>query len=393
MTLPPRLTRFQLSPATGRVIFPLVSKRLKHRWRLDNNLVGITAGTWWRLLRENGFSVDPAYWHRVACITLLSLLNSLTARRDERLYDEAVRRTEIAQPPLFILGHWRTGTTHLHNLLTRDLQFAFPNPYQAMYPSSFLSSEGRLAGRKASNVVRTRITDEMALGPDLPAEDEWALALSCLMSPYLSLNFPRHGREYQRYLTFHGVPVDRVEEWKRTLLWFVKKLTFKHQRPLVLKSPTHTARIRLLLELFPEARFVNIRREPYTVFLSTRRASSIVPWYMFLQKPPLKSPDDTILEVGRVMFDAYFDQRHLIPAGRLVDVAYEDIEARPVAVLRDVYDRLGLTGFEAFRPRLQAYVDSLSGYRKNRLQEIPTPLREKVATAWRRTFEEWNYPV
>ncbi|MDQ3566024.1 MAG: sulfotransferase [Pseudomonadota bacterium] len=45
-------------------------------------------------------------------------------------------------PPLFILGHWRSGTTLLHNLLTRDTgQFAYANTYQAVNPRTFLSTE------------------------------------------------------------------------------------------------------------------------------------------------------------------------------------------------------------------------------------------------------------
>ena len=31
---------------------------------------------------------------------------------------------------------------------------------------------------------------------------------------------------------------------------------------IVLKSPAHTARVRVLLELFPKARFVHIIRDP-----------------------------------------------------------------------------------------------------------------------------------
>ena len=43
---------------------------LKHRWRFDQSpLVNITAGNWWRLLRDNHFAVDSAYWHRAALIS------------------------------------------------------------------------------------------------------------------------------------------------------------------------------------------------------------------------------------------------------------------------------------------------------------------------------------
>ncbi len=368
---------------------------LKHRWRLDQNyLIGITAGQWWRLLRENRFDVDAAYWHRAALITLASIVNSLDSRKDERRYGGEIAKTVIEEPPLFVLGHWRTGTTFLHNLLSRDRQFAYPNLYEVLYPGSFLSDED---GSSRSWVARIlparRPMDNVAYDLQMPQEDEFALALSCLRSPALALNLPRTGIRYLRYLTFDGVPAEEVEHWKRTLLWFLKKLTLRYRRPLVLKSPAHTARIRLLLELFPEARFVNIHREPYTVFQSWLHTNDTAAWFMYLQKPRLERIDDVTLKMGQVLFDAYFDQRHLIPADRLVDVAYEDLEARPVEVVQDIYAKLGLAGFEEFQPRLQAYVDSLGAYRKNRFPELAPEVREKVARSWRRAFEEWAYPM
>lgn len=371
-----------------------MSDTLKRRWRLDNNfLVGITAGKWWRLLRENGFAVDPAYWYRAAAITVISLFNTVRARREERVYDKAVEKTAIPDPPLFILGHWRTGTTHLQNLLSRDPQFAFPNLYQIIHSSCFLSTEEANARRFASRLPRRRPMDDVAMDPSLPGEDEFAVALTCFRSPYLAMSFPRHRHRYGRYLTFQGVPAEEVEEWKRALRWFVKKLTLKYRRPLVLKSPPHTARIRLLLDLFPEARFVHIHRDPYAVFSSWQHNHHTTSWYMCLQKPTFDQTDDEILKGGQVIFDAFLAERHLIPPGRLVDVSYENLKDRPMEVVRGIYDGLGLPGFEAFRPRLQAYLDSLAGYRTNRFPELTPPLRQKVATAWCRAFQEWGYPV
>src|SRR5262245_59473672 len=107
--------------------------RLKHRWSVRNNyLAGIGAGDWWRLLGENQFAVDPPYWHRSAFITLASWMNSIYRRKERQQFDAAIAKTTVA-PPLFVLGHWRTGTTHLHNLLAQDTdQFAYANTYQVV---------------------------------------------------------------------------------------------------------------------------------------------------------------------------------------------------------------------------------------------------------------------
>ena len=116
-------------------------------------------------------------------------------------------------------------------------------------------------------------------------------------------------------------------------------------------------------------------------------------WFAYLQKPDTTRTDEAILKTGRIVFDAYFDQRHLVPPGRLVDIAYEELEARPLQVMEEIYEKLGLPGFEAFPPRLQAYLDTLNGYQKNRFPELPPDVKEKVASAWRRAFEEWGYPA
>jgi hypothetical protein len=111
-------------------------------WFGPSNLGGITFGDWLRLLRENRFDIQPSYWFRAAIITAGSLGNSLDRRREEATYGRAVRDA-IVGPPVFVLGIWRSGTTHLQNLLALDERFAFPNWYQVAYPHSLLGTEAR----------------------------------------------------------------------------------------------------------------------------------------------------------------------------------------------------------------------------------------------------------
>ena len=91
------------------------------------------------------------------------------------------------------------------------------------------------------------------------------------------------------------------------------------------------------------------------------------------------------------MYDAYFEERGLIPEGRLCEVGYEDLERDPVGVVGSVYESLGLSGFEDVRPRLEGYLGSIAGYRKNRHDDLPEPLRRRIADEWGRSFDEWGY--
>ena len=101
--------------------------------------------------------------------------------------------------------------------------------------------------------------------------------------------------------------------------------------------------------------------------------------------------DDRILGVYTEMYDAYFEQRGLVPEGRLCEVGYEDLERDPVGVVGSVYESLGLAGFEGILPRLEGYLGSIAGYRKNRLDDLPEPLRLRIAHEWGRSFDEWGY--
>jgi hypothetical protein len=370
-----------------------MAARLKHRTSIRHNyLAGITAGDWWRLLRENRFAVDPAYWRRAAFITATSLVNSFYRRREERLYNDAVEQVEISEPPLFILGHWRSGTTWLHYLLAQDeRQFAFANTYQVVNPHTFLSTEEVNSRRFAWLVPATRPMDNMELSFQSPQEDEFAPLLLSLKSLYLGVSFPRRQDHYARYLSFHDLPQEEIDQWKSAFLWFLKKLTWKYGRALVLKSPPHTARIRLLLEMFPEARFVHIVRDPYRVFQSQRHYFDTAMWYTYLQRPDQGAVDEGIIDRYTALFDAYFQDRPRIAEERFHELRFEDLEQDPVGEVARLYEKLRLPGFAAVEPKLRAYVAARRDYRKNDFPPLEDHWRRRIAHAWARSFDVWKY--
>ena len=368
---------------------------LRHRWSISHNyLAGVTAGDWWRLLRQNGFAVSPAYWHRALFITAASFVNSFNCCREHRRYGEAIQQVKISKPPLFILGHWRSGTTLLHYLLAHDQkQFTFANTYQVVNPKTFLTTEQVIARRFSRLVPPKRPMDNMAQSFELPQEDEFAPLLLSLCSPYVGISFPARVDHYSRFLTFRDATPQEIRLWKEALLWFCKKLTFKNDKSLLLKSPAHTARIRLILELFPDARFVHVHREPYRVFQSQRHFFDTAAWYTYLQKPDLSSVDDGILKRYRAMYDAYFEDLPKLSPERFCDVRFDELESDPVAVIRRIYETLSLPGYVSLEPTLRAYVDSLKGYRKNEFEPLDDQSRHLVADNWSRNFQAWGYAL
>lgn len=353
-------------------------------------LEGMLLGDWLATLRRQRFAIAPGSSPRALVQTAVSSSNSVAALFERMRFGRMIDATKV-RDPLFILGHYRSGTTHLHNLMALDPQFAAPNFFQVLNPHTFLTNERWAAPVADRLVVRRRYQDEVALGAGVPAEDEVALATMTCLSPYLGWYFPGGLAHYDRYLTFRGIPDEDAARWGHALTMFLKKVTLRQGRPLVLKSPPHTARIRLLLGLFPDARFIHIHRHPHDVFRSTRHMIRSVQPVFRLQECPTPDGDDRIISVYTEMYDAYFEQRGLIPEGRLCEVGYEALERDPLGVVGSVYDSLGLPGFGALEPRLEAYLVSIAGYRKNRLDDLPGPLWRRIAHEWGRSFDEWGY--
>ncbi len=370
---------------------------LKHRWSISHNyLTGITAGDWWRLLQDNDFAVDPIYWHRAAVVSVLSLANSFYRLREDREYAEQITATVIERPPLFILGHWRSGTTHLHNLLAHDDgSFAYANTYQVVNPHIFLTTEEVRTRRFAKMLPGKRPMDNMALTFESPQEDEFAPLLITLLSSYLGVSFPRREAHYNRYLSFDGVPREEINAWIKGLEWFLKKLTLKYgpARRLLLKSPPHTARVRLLLERFPDAKFIHIHRRPEEVLQSFRHYYDTAMWHTYLQRPDRSKIDGEIFQRYRELMGALIRDRPLIPAGNFHEVAFADLERDPMGTVAGIYQALSLDGAEQALPKIRAYADTLRGYEKNHFKPLDEATKQRLREEWSSIYEPLGYRV
>lgn len=366
---------------------------MKHRWSLGHNhLSGITAGKWLALLREVDFDLDWTYAHRAAFVSLMSVNNSFFAGIERLRFQKKIEATPVDEPPVFVLGHWRSGTTHLHNLLCLDDQFAYPNTYQVVNPLTFLTTEALNTRLFGWLLPKTRPMDNMAMSFAAPQEDELGLCMVCLKSLYMGISFPRHEPQFAKYLSFREAEPGARELFLDALKAFVKKLTFKYGKAIVLKSPSHTARIAMLLSLYPNARFVHIHRDPYTVFRSSRHYFDTATWYTYMQRPDRSRIDDEIIGRYVDLYDAFFEQRPAIPAGQFHEISFQQLEERPVDTMAEIYEGLHLAGFDRMRPRLEQAVQGLSGYQKNKHLALPEEERERIAKAWSKGFEAWGYP-
>lgn len=191
-------------------------------------LAGSTFTNFLRLLAQNKFKIGmigvPRTLYSAAMSLALSPLNVY-----EKIHcDKEIKKTVIEKSPLFIIGHWRSGTTYLHNLLSQNDMFAYPTTFQTVTPGLFLCFESIIKPMVAASLPPKRPEDDIALGADLPQEEEYGIGN---LSPYSFYNgwcFPRNVHYYYNFVTMENVPQRTVDSWKNIYLYYLKKLTLSH---------------------------------------------------------------------------------------------------------------------------------------------------------------------
>jgi hypothetical protein len=249
-----------------------------------------------------------------------------------------------------------------------------------MDPHHFLLTEAFFRRFLNFLLPSRRPMDNMAAGWDRPQEDEFALCMLGLPSPYLTIAFPNHPPAFGEYLDL-SVSARARAEWKRRFFRFLQALTFNDARRLILKSPTHTCRIPTLLELFPDARFVHITRDPFVVFPSTVNLWKKLYTKHGLQNPTFAGLEEHVFATYSRVRGALDEARPILKPGRFIELRYEDLVRDPVGQMRSVYAELDLGDFERTRPHVERFAAMMKDYETNRY-EVPEELRRRIAERW-----------
>ena len=350
--------------------------------------------SWLRLLWSHK-GVDVRFLPRALFVTLVTVLTSPLRLYERMRYGRAVRRTRIQPAPIFIMGHWRTGTTFLHLLLCQDPQLGFVSMYQTLAPGFFLVGQGfikRIVAHWLETGHPTRIIDNVPLRIDAPQEEEFAMANVTPHSFLHVYSWPRQAADlFARTTLFEGITPEALTEWSACYLEILRKAALHADgKQLILKNCADTGRIRVLLKLFPNAKFIHMCRNPYDLFLSTRRLWEVVLWRSQLQEIDPAEIDHLILQFYTRLMQRYLADRALIPAGNLIEVRFEDLEVDPLAETRRIYKALGLPGFAATEPAFRAYLASIADYTKNDY-DLTADVIDQVNRHWSFAFDAWGY--
>ena len=324
-----------------------------------------------------------------AVCRLLSLLKPFEDRRYAKLENQP-----LEMDPLFILGHWRSGTTFVHNVFACDKHFGYTTTYQTVFPNLMLWGQPFFKKNMSFLMPDHRPTDNMELKVDLPQEEEFALSN---MMPYTYYNFwffPQKMLEYcDKYLLFNTITEEERQIFMKAFLKLVKiSLHNTGGTQYLSKNPPHTGRVKTLLEMFPNAKFIYLKRNPYTVFESTRSFFTNTIQPLRLQDITNEQIESNLIEVYRRLFYKFEEQKGLIPEGNLVEVKFEDFEQDAFAMTEDIYRKLNLPGFESSKAEIEKYLGKKKGYKKNQYKYDDRTV-QIVEENWGMALKEWGYSL
>ena len=343
------------------------------------------------LFLKNGFGRYPFHFIALVSVALLRWPFSTYEQWRVSHYPNDSLNAE-QKPPIFILGHWRSGTTFLYNVLSRSPQFAYLKPIATGLPWDFLTIGKALEPLLHKALPEGRFIDNVPVKPDSPQEDEIALASMQTLSFYHGLYFPKRFVEYFNAGIFlEGASPREIRRWEQTLSHFYKKLHIQDPgKQLLIKNPVYTARVAQLRKLYPNAKFIHIYRNPYRVFQSTenfyRKLFPEIAFQSFYQVPIR----EVILSSYPKMIDALYKDVANLPKDRFIEFKFETFEADPIAQLHTIYDQLNLSNWDTDKLHFQAYLSEQKNYKKNQYAFSQESV-ELVGDRWQPFLSRWQY--
>ncbi len=293
--------------------------------------------------------------------------------------------------PVMILGNWRSGTTFLHDVIACDPNLDYVDAVMSYALPNYMFARDLIEAASEDAINKSRPMDNLEFGMDSPAEETFGLAGRTKFSFHHLFSFPFNYKHYIKALILENLTPGQRQEWMNKYRKVIRKLSFKKSNRLLLKSPDITCKIRECVELFPDAKYIYIYRNPYKVVRSTVHMLTKTCNMASLQGMPSEEViEDCAISMSEEVYKGYLAQRNLIPAERLIEIKYEELVKAPMPLLKKIYESIGLPGFEVAAPLFQEYLDSLADYQTNKFV-IEDRLKNKIDQKLDFMFEAFGY--
>lgn len=349
----------------------------------------------WRKLRQQYGNVDPEFRSRAAMIQFG--MWSLAPERcwESWRFGRQIEQTELHSEPVFILGYWQSGHSMIHHLMAHDPQFATTSLLHCALPRCWATVEPLARFILKRRGSRTRYVDSLPMSVDGPQGDDLAMGSLTDLSIYHGYSFPQsYEKVFRRSVLFEGVTSEEIEEWKQAYQGLLKKVAWHTGRHRILsRNAAHTGRIRQLLELFPNAKFIHLHRNPYRVFAAQAPKWDSLCGLWALQTPNVEQLVADTVRLYPELMQRFLRDRALIPHGQLADVSYQDLLTHPIETLRRVYGELSLPGVESLETHLAESLKTPLGQLAGHDVTLSSEDIQWVQREWGFAFDAFGYSL
>jgi len=286
---------------------------------------------------------------------LVSLLENLLRMETERTANPAIERQQIVAP-VFIVGLPRTGTTHLHGMISQDPGNRAPFTWEVMYPAAPVATQRDIDRARALTDARLNWANRLApefmrihpIAADLPQE-----CIAITAQTFMSIQFhtTHNVPSYQSW--FEEAVQDLGFDFHRRLLQHLQA-----KRPgnrWVLKAPGHLFALEGLLKRYPDARVIHTHRDPLRVMASMASHATVLRRAFSDRADPREIAADWADRWARAL-DRFLAVRDRAPPEQFLDVDFGAIEKDPLGTIERVYEFLGWPVTAEARTAIDAFL-------------------------------------
>jgi hypothetical protein len=300
---------------------------------------------------------------------LITLFSTFDRIRSKYLEKTVV----IEKPPLFIIGHWRSGTTYLHNLLCGMSDAAYPTTFHTVFPNNLFAFKGIIKWFMQIFLPPKRPIDEVRMDSNNPQEEEMAFGNAFFFSYYYWFYFPKEREKIaDKFLFIENMSNQEKKRFKINYIRFIKRAMINTKgSQYISKNPPNTARIPILLEMFPDAKFIYLTRDPYETLVSTFRFCKVFLKTLQLQEMSDKDLWKIVINTYHSLSERYHKYKSLIPGENLIEIQYTDLIGDPEKTLEIIFERF-FQGQDSDLEKIKKTIPTLSEHKKNTYQFTPS---------------------
>jgi len=369
------------------------NRKASSKKSFSHPLYGSDLSTLHTLVSRNG-DIPKKHYPQILTAYLSAMMRLPIMLIEKGLTLREFRKMPSIPPPVFIIGHWRSGTTHLCNVMGKAPCYGYVSPIAAGLPWELLTIGRAFKPFLEKSLPSDRLIDKVPVTPESPQEDEFGLAnmlhFSFLHGLYFPVNFKRN---FNKGAFFDDCSEEEITLWKQRVVYYLKKVSiYQQHRPLLIRNPVYTTRMLILKELFPGAKFIHIYRNPYRLFRSMKNYYRKLFPALAMQPYDHVDVEHFILETYTRMMDKLLTDSREMSSEEFIEVRFEHFEQQPIQVLEEVFEQLGLENFGEAEPYFSGYLNSIKNYKKN-VYRRDSEEEAIISERWQRFIDHWNYSV